>query len=73
MTFKLTEKVDVYSFGVVLFEAMCGRLPLIRDTKTRNIDIQISQWVIINCAIIFELSEHFFLDYKSNFGFECFR
>ena len=72
MTSRLTEKVDVYSFGVVLFEAMCGQLPLVRDTKTGNADIQISQWVIIIYAIIFDLREHFFY-YKSNFGFEFSR
>ena len=59
MTFKLTEKVDVYSFGVVLFEAMCGQLPFVRGTQTGDTDIHISQWVIIICAIIFELREHF--------------
>ena len=45
VTMKLTEKVDVYSFGVVLFEAICGQLPLLRDAKTGNTEIHISDWV----------------------------
>ena len=54
MTSRLTEKVDVYSFGVVLFEAICGRLPLIRsDAKTGpNTEIHISEWVCNNVTII---------------------
>ena len=45
VTSRLTEKVDVYSFGVVIFEAMCGQLPILRDAKTGNMEIQISDWV----------------------------
>ena len=46
-TLILSEKVDIYSFGVVLFEALCGKPPLIRDRGSANNKIHIVDWVLI--------------------------
>ena len=46
-TLILSEKVDIYSFGVVLFEALCGKPPLIRDHGSANNKIHIVDWVLI--------------------------
>ena len=41
----MTETADIYSFGVVLLEAICGQLPILKDTQAENRDIHIIEWV----------------------------
>ncbi|KAI5061801.1 hypothetical protein GOP47_0022340 [Adiantum capillus-veneris] len=36
---KLTEKVDLYSFGVLLFEVVCGRTAIFKDTSHQPTNI----------------------------------
>ena len=45
-TLQLTQKIDIFSFGVVLLEALCGQPPILKDTKTKNADIHIVEWVL---------------------------
>jgi serine/threonine protein kinase len=42
----LTEKIDIYSFGVVLFEAICGKPPLMELQGMGGSHINIIEWVI---------------------------
>jgi serine/threonine protein kinase len=42
----LTEKIDIYSFGVVLFEAICGKSPLMEPQGMEGSQIHIIEWVL---------------------------
>jgi serine/threonine protein kinase len=47
----VSEKIDIYSFGVVLFEAICGKPPIIKDYRNPMQETAIMEWVIIDQSL----------------------
>ena len=41
----ISEKIDIYSFGVVLFEAICGKPPMLKVMGSEDSNIHIIDWV----------------------------